>query len=159
MNFKKASLHKGAFLLGINQRFLPLIMKHFFYLLLSCTSVLFSCSAGDNMPDTDLEVARSFIRSIQQSDFKQAEKFLLKDETNNQYFTRFEEHFNAQPAAELDKYKNADIIINEMEPVSDSVTIINYSNSFNKAEKNKLKMIRVDGHWLVDLKYTFSGNL
>ncbi|MBL0358551.1 MAG: DUF4878 domain-containing protein [Chitinophagaceae bacterium] len=134
-------------------------MKQKFYRLLSCCFFLFSCQSNNELPNTDIDVARAFIKDIQQSNFTQAEKLMLKEETNNQYFDRFEEHFKSRPKEELELYKNADIIINEMTPVSDSVTIINYSNSFNKNEKNKLKVVRVNGQWLIDLKYTFSGNL
>lgn len=134
-------------------------MKQKFCLLLSCTIFFFSCNTNDGLPNTDVDVAREFIKDIQQSDFKQAEKLLLKDETNKQYFDRFETHFKTRPKEELEQYKNADIIINEMSNVSDSVTVVNYSNSFNKNEKNKIKVVKVNGQWQVDLKYTFSGNL
>ena len=134
-------------------------MKHTFYLLVSSCLLLFSCHSTDTIPNTDIDVARAFIKDIQQSNFKQAEKLLLREETNNQYFDRFEEHFKSRPAKELEQYRNSDIIINEMSNVSDSVTVVNYSNSFNTAEKNKIKVVRINGQWLVDLKYTFSGNL
>jgi type IV secretory pathway component VirB8 len=134
-------------------------MKQKYYLLFSCALLLFSCNTTPSIPNTDIDVAREFIKDIQQSDFKKAEKLLLKEETNNQYFERFEEHFKSRPKDELEQYKTADIIINEMSNVNDSVTVINYSNSFNKAEKNKLKVVKVNGQWLIDLKYTFSGNL
>ncbi len=133
-------------------------MKHINYLLLLCTLFLLSCHS-DEVPNTDIDVARAFIHNIQQSDFKNAGKLLLKEETNKQYFDRFEEHFKSRPKAELEQYKNADIIINEISNVSDSVTIVNYSNSFNRKEKNKIKVVKMDGQWLIDLKYTFSGNL
>jgi len=134
-------------------------MKQTILLLFSCVFFLFSCNSDTGLPNTDIDVAREFIKDIQQSNFRQAEKLLLKDETNKQYFDRFEEHFKSQPKEELEQYKNADIIINEMSNVSDSITIVNYSNSFKKTEKNKIKVTRQNGQWLVDLKYTFSGNL
>jgi len=59
----------------------------------------------------------------------------------------------------LEYYRNADIIINEISTVSDSVSIVNYSTSFLRNKSNKLKMVKVNGQWLVDLKYTFSGNM
>jgi hypothetical protein len=110
-------------------------------------------------PGTDLETANRFIRDIQQNKFREARKLMLINETNLQYIDRFETHFNSKSRTELDQYREAEIIVNEVSNVSDSVTIVNYSNSFNKAEKNKLKVVRVNGQWLVDLQYTFSGNL
>ncbi len=117
------------------------------------------CSLQESLPNTDLEVATRFIREIQQNHFRDARKLLLVNETNLQYIDRFETHFHSRSAAELDQYRDAEIIVNEVSNVNDSVTIVNYSNSFNKAEKNKLKVVRVNGQWLVDLQYTFSGNL
>ena len=39
-------------------------------------------------------------------------------------------------------YRNADIIINEISPVNDSVSIVNYSNSFKRDKSSKVKMVR-----------------
>lgn len=130
-------------------------MKQTILLLFSCGFFLFSCNSDTGLPNTDIDVAREFIKDIQQSNFRQAEKLLLKDETNTQFLESFEEHFKTRPKEELEKYKNADIIVNKMDAVNDSITIINYSNDFNKAEKNDLKIVKVNGQWLVDLKYTF----
>ena len=118
-----------------------------------------SCSLSSNQPVTDLDVATHFIRAIQRNKFRDARKLMLNNETNLQYLDRFETHFHTKPAKELQQLREAEIIVNEVSNVSDSVTVINYSNSFNKVEKNKLKLVRVNGQWLVDLQYTFSGNL
>ncbi len=134
-------------------------MKQKIYLLLSCFSILLSCNTEKKTPDTDIGVAREFIKDIQESNFTEAENFLLKEETNKQYFDRFESHFKTKSKKELEQYKNADIIVNEVSNVSDSVTIVNYSNTYKKLEKNKVKVVRVNGRWFIDFKYTFSGNL
>lgn len=128
--------------------------KQKFYLLFPVLLILFSCNSGSSIPSTDIEAASQFVQDIWKSDFKKAEKLLLKDEVNDQIFDRFEEHFKTRPKEELEKYKNASIILNDVKPLNDSVSIINYSNSFNKAEKTDLKIIRKNGQWLVDLKYT-----
>ena len=104
-------------------------------------------------------MAREFIKNILESNFKDAETFVLKEETNRQFFELFKKEFESKSKSELESFKNADIIINEISPISDSVSIINYSNSFKKDKTNKLKMVRINGQWMVDLKYTFSGNL
>jgi hypothetical protein len=106
-----------------------------------------------------MEVARTFVRDLLDNDFTAAEKYLLKDETNNQIFERFRKQYNEKDKATLEKYKQADIIVNETSYVTDSVYIFNYSNSYRQADKTILKLVRIDGKWLVDLKYTFSGNL
>jgi hypothetical protein len=126
---------------------------------LICCLAISSCNTEKKSPNTDIEVAREFIKNILESNFKDAETFVLKEETNRQFFELFKKEFESKTKSELESFKNADIIINEISPLNDSVSIINYSNSFKKDKTNKLKMVRINGQWMVDLKYTFSGNL
>jgi hypothetical protein len=121
--------------------------------------LLISCNSEKSVPNTDIEVARAFIQNILDNKFEEAERFVLKEETNEEYFKLFKTEYKSKSKEELENYRNADIIINEIAPVSDSVSIINYSNSYIRDKSNKLKMVRVEGQWLVDLKYTFSGNM
>ena len=126
---------------------------------LICAIGLSACNNKKQVTNSDIGVAQAFIKDILENDFKEAETLVLKEETNKQYFDLFKKEFESKDVSELENYKNSEIIINEISPVSDSVSIITYSNSFKKDKSNKLKMVRVDGRWLVDLKYTFSGNL
>lgn len=134
-------------------------MKFTLLLSLICCLAISSCNTKKISPNTDIEVAREFIKNILESNFKDAETFVLNEETNRQFFELFKKEFESKSKSELESFKNADIIINEISPISDSVSIINYSNSFKKDKTNKLKMVRINGQWMVDLKYTFSGNL
>jgi hypothetical protein len=134
-------------------------MKFTLLLSLICCLAISSCNTEKKLPNTDIEVARGFIKNILESNFKDAETFVLKEETNRQFFDLFKKEFESKSKAELESFKNADIIINEISPINDSVSIINYSNSFKKDKTNKLKMVKINGQWMVDLKYTFSGNL
>ena len=134
-------------------------MKFKLLLSLICCLAISSCNTKKISPNTDIEVAREFIKNILESNFKDAETFVLNEETNRQFFELFKKEFESKSKSELESFKNADIIINEISPISDSVSIINYSNSFKKDKTNKLKMVRINGQWMVDLKYTFSGNL
>lgn len=131
-------------------------MKRSFTLLLLAGSALLSCKQNDPVPVTDIETAGAFMQDIWKLDFDKAEKLMLKDDMNDQLFNRFEQHMKAKKKEELDKYKNADFIINDNKSLNDSVSIINYSGSYNKAEKTDLKLVRKNGHWFVDLKYTLA---
>mgnify|MGYP000040877405 CR=1 FL=1 len=55
---------------------------------------------------------------------------------------------------ELKRYKTADITINEIKAIGDSIRLIDYANSYKKETKQKLKLVWQQGKWLVDLKYT-----
>lgn len=105
-----------------------------------------------------MEVATAFIRDILDNKFDDAEQFLLKNETNKELFSRFKKDYSTKKEEVLEKYKKADILVNETSYVTDSIFIFNYSNSYTKEAKN-LKLVRVNGKWLVDFQYTFSGNL
>ena len=126
-----------------------------------CCAVVFAggCSEKKTLPDSDIDAARTFIKNIQDNDFSAAGDFILPDDENKAALSKLKKDAAAKSTAELEKYKNADIIINELEPLNDSVSIVNYAISDNKSLKNKLKLIKRNGQWLVDLKYTFSGNL
>ncbi len=102
-----------------------------------------------------LEAGREFINASLTGDFNYAKKYLLADSTNLMYFERFVEFDNKKPSADKEGYKNSNIIINTTENISDSVTIINYSNTYKK-EPSKIKLIKKNNKWLVDFKYTFS---
>jgi len=116
---------------------------------------LFSCNTTTKKnPVTDTEVATTFIRAVLDNDFTTAEKYLLKDETNQQYFESFKHQYQTQSEAELAKYKAADIIINEIKSESDSVHLVDYTNTYKKESKNNLKLKWANGQWLIDIKYT-----
>ena len=115
--------------------------------------LLFSCgSSGDSLPTTDLEAAKQFVDNIWHSDFKKAEKLLLNDESNKQTFDGFRAYYNRLPKDELEKYKNATLVLNSVTPLNDSVSLVNFSPYFNKAKKDELKIVRTNGQWYIDLK-------
>ena len=131
---------------------------HFYILVF--TAVLFSCNNNQKQsPKTDTDVATAFIRDIMDNKLDDAELFLLKDEENKQYFEIVREQYRKKDKAELERYKAADIIINEISNITDSVSIVNYSNTYKRELKNKVKLVRINDRWLIDLKYTFSGNM
>lgn len=105
-----------------------------------------------------LEAGREFINASLTGEYDYARQYLLSDSTNLMYFDRFVEFDEKKPAVDKEGYKNANIIINSTENVSDSVAIINYSNTYKK-EPAKIKLIRKNKEWLVDFKYTFLDSL
>ena len=117
---------------------------------------LFGCdqSAKTKKNADPLEAGREFINASLTGDYDYAKKYLLADSTNLMYFDRFVEFDEKKPATDKEGYKNSNIIINSTENVSDSVTIINYSNTYKK-EPSRIKLIKKNNEWLVDFKYTF----
>ncbi len=105
-----------------------------------------------------MEAGREFIDASLRGDYNYAKLYLLRDSTNLMYFDRYTEFDNKKPVTEKEGYKNANIIINSTEKISDSVTIINYSNTY-KREPAKIKLIKKNNEWLVDFKYTYLDSL
>ncbi len=130
-------------------------------ILTSFISLLFFVACDQSVKtkkNTDpLEAGREFIDASLTGDYDYAKKYLLADSINLMYFERFVEFDKKKPATEKEGYKNANIIINSTENVSDSVTIINYSNTYKK-EPSKIKLVKKNNEWLVDFKYTFLEN-
>ena len=121
---------------------------------------LLSCQQAEKKaPVTDIDVATAFIRNVLDNDFKGAEQFLLKDDTNQRLFVRFQKQYQEKDKTELNKYKVADIIINGYENLNDTLTIVNYSNSYKADNKTKIKVVRTLGKWQVDFKYTYIENM
>lgn len=123
----------------------------FFLLFAACNQ------SNKNKNNTDpLEAGREFIDASLKGDYDHAKEYLLQDTTNLMFFDRASQFYTKMNENEKKGYKNADIVIAPagVEKLSDSVSIINYSNTFkNKTEK--LKLVKKNNEWLVDFKYTF----
>ena len=126
-----------------------LILQLFF---LACNNSDQNSSAKS---ENDIDAARNFIQSALAGDYKKAKTFLLNDSLNQQYIDAFERNYNQRMSPD-DKigYREASINIHLVKPLNDSTTIVNYSNSF-KNKNDSLKVVRINGQWLVDLKYSF----
>lgn len=122
---------------------------------------LFSCSQSSvkTKKNSDpLEAGREFIDASLKGDYDYAKEYLLPDTTNLMSFERFVEFDKNMPAKDKEGYKDANIIIDSTQTLSDSVTIINYSNTYKK-KPSKIKLVKRNNEWLVDFKYTFLDSL
>jgi hypothetical protein len=120
---------------------------------------LCSCAEEKIRPDDALGTARSFIRFSLDGNYKEAKTLMLQDSLNNFELDELEKRYNSKLSeSEKEGYKNASILIHSVDQISDSVVIINYSNSYKK-KPMPVKVILKDGFWQIDLNYTFSGNL
>jgi hypothetical protein len=123
-------------------------------LLLTITGCSHPAEIRKNDP---LESGRGFIESSLRGDYDEAQKYILQDSTNIDYFNGMRDFNSKRSDEEKDGYRNSNILIDSTQKISDSVTIITYSNTY-KNKPSKLKMVRKNNEWLVDFKYTFLGN-
>ncbi|MDB5198224.1 MAG: hypothetical protein JWO92_187 [Chitinophagaceae bacterium] len=137
-------------------------ISHMQKIILTAFTFLFLISCNQSVKtkknSDPLEAGREFINASLTGDYDYAKKYLLADSTNLMYFDRFVEFDEKKPATDKEGYKNSNIIINSTQNISDSVTIINYSNTYKK-EPAKVKLIKKNNEWLVDFKYTFLDSL
>jgi hypothetical protein len=127
--------------------------------LLAVTMIIAACKQSEVINKKDpLSSGRGFIESSLRGNYDDAQNYLLPDSVNLQYFEGLKEFNNKQNDSVKDGYKNANILIDSTQNVSDSVTIITYSNTF-KNIPSKLKMVKKNDEWLVDFKYTFNSGL
>jgi hypothetical protein len=133
-------------------------MKRAFIILTVITILVAACNNEANVDKSDpLTSGRGFIEASLKGDYKIAEKYLLKDSTNLEYFSGLKD-FNTKLDAETRRgYTDANIIIDSSISKSDSVNIIYYTNSF-KNKPSKIKLVKQKNDWLVDFKYTFNDN-
>jgi hypothetical protein len=131
-----------------------------FLLVAMLMGFLFSCNTpeGFNEPEDPLDAGREFLRSVLDGDYEKAALYLSPDAEDQELFNRYQSYMKKRPRKEMLNLKSASIIINKVEPLSDSVTIINYSNS-HSMKPTELKVVRAGKTWKVDFSYTFSGNM
>ncbi len=109
-------------------------------------------------PENALDAGRGFIDNSLKGRFTIAKKYMIADQENVYWLDKVTNDYNRMSEQDKTGFSKASITINEIADLMDSITVINYSNSYKKVAQ-KVKVIRRNGEWLVDFKYTFSGNL
>jgi len=133
-------------------------MKKYLSFIFACC-VLVACNSDNkDRPADAIETGRAFIRASLDGDFKTAEKLLYRDSLNVQYFDSYKSLYGRLSPEKKKNYKESSYNINKYLDVNDSTTIINYSNSYMNRPL-EIKVIRTNGEWWIDFKYTSSGNL
>jgi hypothetical protein len=108
--------------------------------------------------ETALEGGREFIDACLKGDFEKASFYMITDNENTKYLLKIKRDYHAKSADEKYQFSRASINVLEDVLLNDTTHIINYKNSYDNATR-KVKVIKRHNAWLVDFKYTFSGNL
>jgi len=109
--------------------------------------------------ENDIDAAREFIRSALDGKFEQARNYLLPDSSNMQYMTVAERNYQKADDDTKNGYRGASIrVYSPVAHLNDSTTIIIFSNSF-KNDPDTLKVLKIKGQWLVDLKYLYEHDM
>ena len=121
--------------------------------------LFFSCGQKTEFePAQDsMEAGRQFIDGCLKGEFKKADFYMVQDSTNTSELKKMQNAYEHKDADHRVQYRQASLLIDHEEPVSDSVRIIYYKNSFDKIA-HRVKVVNRNNNWLVDLKYTIEGN-
>jgi hypothetical protein len=114
---------------------------------------LAACNAGKtfNKAEDAQDAGRQFIRASLDGDYEKARFYLLNDSVNLLLISKWQQGFDNLDRDTRQQYRDASILPISIKTVNDSVTIYTYSNSFRK-DTTTVRIIRVKGEWLVDLK-------
>lgn len=129
--------------------------KTFAITIIAIMAVVTACNSGSNSnaAENDLDAARDFIQAALKGRYDRAADYMLHDSLND-------ERLDAVSRMKLDPKErrglwDASINIHSRRMINDSTSIIIFSNSFHKENKDTLKVVKQNGKWLVDFKYLF----
>ncbi len=105
-----------------------------------------------------LDAGRYFIDACLKGDFEKAKYYMLPDADNQKQLQQLERAYREKDRDGRQQYREASINIAEIANLSETITIINYSNTYDKIG-HKIKVVMQNNKWLVDFKYTFNPNL
>jgi hypothetical protein len=122
------------------------------FLALACL-LLSSCNDGKpyKLAEDAQDAGREFIRASLDGDYEKAQFYLLSDSVNQLLISKWQQGFDQLDPETRRQYKAASILAINITPLNDSVTRFTFSNSYKK-DTTTLKIVRVHGEWLVDLK-------
>ncbi len=151
MNYKYGNVNKI-----VSFYFHTMKPLHFISFLL----ILFIIAGCKTYPKAEnaFDAGREFIDGCLKGDFDRAGFYLLRNDANDKRFDKIKSDYRNKTSDQKAQYYDASINILEEDAISDSVHIISYKNSFDDIAR-KVKVLQTKDGWLVDLSYTFSGNL
>ena len=118
---------------------------------------IFACNEEEKkeapVSENYVDAARNFIRASLDRKWDEARKFMLLDSANVERMDIIEDSYRDENREERRGYREASITTYDSRMVNDSISIVQYSNSY-KNKRDSLKVVRVNGQWLVDLKYS-----
>lgn len=133
-------------------------MRRLFVLLLCC--VVFACNNRSSHPKAEnaLDAGREFIDAFLEGNTGKAEAYMVDDEENKALLRKLHRQLKSKSPEDQQGYREASIIIGEVDEVTENEVIIQYKSDYDKNPR-KVKVVKTNGEWLVDLKYTMDPNL
>jgi hypothetical protein len=115
--------------------------------------LLTACSGSHSYKKAEdaQDAGREFIRASLDGDYDKASFYLYSDTTNEMLLAKWKKDYDMLGHEEQKKYRDADILPINIQAVNDSITSYTYANTYKK-DTTTIRVVRVKGDWLVDLK-------
>ncbi len=97
------------------------------------------------------DAGREFIRASLDGNYEKARFYLLGDSTNRLLLQKWKSTYDSLSSEEKLKYRDAEIRPIDIHTLNDSVTSYKYYNTFKK-DTTTIKIVKVNGEWVADLK-------
>lgn len=98
------------------------------------------------------DAGRQFIRATLDGEHDKARFYLLQDSTNLLLLNQQESNYRQLSGKEKGDFRESSIRPVEITPVNDSTTLYKYYNTFHSKDTTTLRVVRINGDWVVDLK-------
>jgi Domain of unknown function (DUF4878) len=127
-------------------------------LIIPAMLVLAACGDGHSFKKAEdaQDAGREFIRASLDGNYEKASFFLYPDTTNQMLLNKWKKDYAGLDQEAQQKYRDADILVIQLQPVNDSVTMYTYTNSYKK-DTTTIKVVKINKEWLVDLKEILSA--
>jgi hypothetical protein len=131
--------------------FLSLQLMKISILLLA--GLLFACNNENayQKAENAQDAGREFIRASLDGNYEKAEFYLLQDSTNRLLMNKWKKDYDHFSDDTREQYRGASILPLIIMNRNDSVCLYTFSNSY-KRDTTTIRIVRVNGEWLVDLK-------
>jgi hypothetical protein len=115
--------------------------------------LLTACSGSHSYKKAEdaQDAGREFIRASLDGDYDKASFYLYSDTTNEMLLAKWKKDYDMLGHEEQKKYRDADILPINIQAVNDSITSYTYANTYKK-DTTTIRVVRIKGDWLVDLK-------
>lgn len=125
-------------------------------LILFASFALLSCNGDADYKKAEdaQDAGREFIRASLDGNYKKASFYLLEDSTgtNKRLLNKWKEQYNHYSEEQKVSFKEAVIMPVHIVPQNDSTVIYTYTNSYEAKDTTSIKVVRLNGEWMVDLK-------
>ncbi len=121
--------------------------------IIPCLLLLAACGDSHSFKKADdaQDAGREFIRASLDGNYERANFYMFADSTNQMLLSKWRKDYDRLDHEDQKKYRDADILPINIQTVNDSVTIYTYANTYKK-DTTTIKVVRINGTWLVDLK-------